>query len=542
MNRLVRGAVMLAAAAVSWACGGLDTDGIDTTATLVADPGVVYVSNTDSQAVFVEAHNDLGQQLEGDFTVTNVGPGLNVNYDTTFAPRPGVENLPTRVRYFVRASDPMTFVNSSFEVTANGVSVTIPVRITLASIDASFSNPTPNVGDTVTITAPAGVLFTPGSRVTYSGGSARVISVSADSTTLQVVFSASPSGFPIIPTVDSVVVTYLGSQIFNNVPTTGTVTTPALESFILGISTLNATVGQAVTLTIPSPYKATATTTVNVPGAANLLNSISADSTTVVFQAGPNANGIVSLNNLIVSGNAALGNFVLAIDSAAAFTTPVVATVPGTLSTVTPQVGDTVTLTVGAGFKIRPTATVTMTAGVTATPAIITGVAADSSSISFLPAPGSTGVASVNGVLLSSFLALPLTLPTANSITVANTTAYTGTDDPSTAPVFNISNMAVGDTIEFYDLSTNIDQFYGIQVTGASATIAARLSWPAGPDVDILWCNAACSAFVGNFSGATGANPENSTVTFTTGMNNFWVNLYAGAPPAWIRIRFIRTA
>jgi hypothetical protein len=103
MNRLVRGAVMLAAAAVSWACGGLDTDGIDTTATLVADPGVVYVSNTDSQAVFVEAHNDLGQQLEGDFTVTHVGPGLNVNYDTTFAPRPGVENLPTRVRYFVRA-------------------------------------------------------------------------------------------------------------------------------------------------------------------------------------------------------------------------------------------------------------------------------------------------------------------------------------------------------------------------------------------------------------------------------------------------------
>lgn len=438
MNRLVRGSVILAAAAVSWACGGLDTDGDDTTAQLVADPGVVYVANTDSQAVFVEALNDLGQQLEGNFTVTNVGPGINVNYDTTFAPRPGVDNLPTRVRYFVRASDPTSFVNSSFTVSANGKTLVIPVRIIPTNLTIALSNPTPALGEAVTLTAPANVRFTPASLVTVATGTAVITGLSADSTQLTLLFGPGINAQTV--TVSNVVVTYLPGQTFA-LATTGTVTTP------------------------------------------------------------------------------------------------VIAAIPGTFSDAAPAVGDTVDLVLDPNYRALGAPTITFIT----TPAIIAGISADSQTIRFLPPPGATGSPTLGGVALSFLTSVPLTLPAEAALTVANSTVYTGTDDPTTAPTFNLSNLAVGDTIEFYDLSTNIDQFYKIVTTG-SVTFTGTLSWPAGPDVDILWCNAACSGFVGNFAGATGANPENSTVTFAAGTNFFWANLYAGAAPAWIRVRFIRTA
>jgi hypothetical protein len=438
MNRLVRGSVILAAAAVSWACGGLDTDGDDTTAQLVADPGVVYVANTDSQAVFVEALNDLGQQLEGNFTVTNVGAGINVNYDTTFAPRPGVDNLPTRVRYFVRAIDPTSFVNTSFTVTANGKTLTIPVRITPSNLAIDLSNATPALGELVTLTAPANLRFTPASAVTVGGGVGVVTGLSADSTQITLLFG--PNITLSAVTVSNVVVSYLPGQTFA-LPTTGTVTTPQI------------------------------------------------------------------------------------------------AAIAGTFSNAAPAVGDTVDFVLDPQYRALGSPTITFGASA----ARIAAISADSQTIRFLPQPGSTGSPAITGVALAVVLPVPLSLPAAASLTVANSTVYTGTDDPTTAPTFNLSNLAVGDTLDFFDLSTNIDQFYKIVTTG-SVTVAARLTWPAGPDMDILWCNAACSAFVGNFAGATSANPENSTVTFAAGTNHFWANLYAGAAPAWIRIRFIRTA
>jgi hypothetical protein len=209
MNRLVRGSVILAAVALVGACGGLDTDGIDETVELVADPGVVFVNNTDSQAVFVEALNDLGQQLAGDFTVTNVGPGLNVNYDTAYAPRPGVDDLPVRVRYFVRGTNTATFVSSSFTVSANGQSVTIPVNITPANLPAVFSNLTPAPNDTITMTAPAPLKFTPASTITFGGTQLAVVTgISADSSVLSFVPVPGSNG---VATVDNLVLPYLSA-------------------------------------------------------------------------------------------------------------------------------------------------------------------------------------------------------------------------------------------------------------------------------------------------------------------------------------------
>jgi hypothetical protein len=296
MNRLVRGSVILAAAAVSWACGGLDTDGIDETVELVADPGVVYVANTDSQAVFVEALNNLGQQLEGDFTVTNVGPGINVNYDTTFAPRPDVENLPTRVRYFVRASDPTSFVNSSFEVTANGVSVTIPVRITPANLTLDFSNPNPVLGETVTLTAPANLRFTPASTIVFGTGttalSALVTGLSADST--QISFLLPPNINAQVAAVTNIVVTYLPGQLFT-LNTTGVATTPVVDSLPATISDPTPNIGDTLTVTVSAPYKFITGSTVAFGGKPAIILSVSGDSSSATFIPYPGASGATSL-------------------------------------------------------------------------------------------------------------------------------------------------------------------------------------------------------------------------------------------------------
>lgn len=224
MNRLVRGSVILAAVAMVGACGGLDTDGIDQTVQLVADPTVIFVNNTDSQAVFVEALNSLGQQLEGNFTLSNVGAGLTVTLDTAFAPRPGVDNLPTRVRYFVRGTTPSSFVSSTFTVTANGQSITIPVNITPANLPAVFSNLTPAPNDTITLTAPSPLKFTPGSTVTFGTLAAVVVGLSADSSVISVVPVPGSTGAAV---VTGLTLPYLSSA--QNLTTTDQVNVPQIS-------------------------------------------------------------------------------------------------------------------------------------------------------------------------------------------------------------------------------------------------------------------------------------------------------------------------
>ncbi len=64
---------------------------------------------------------------------------------------------------------------------------------------------------------------------------------------------------------------------------------------------------------------------------------------------------------------------------------------------------------------------------------------------------------------------------------------------------------------------------------GADLPITVTLDWFGGDDNDILWCDAGCSAFVGNFSGATLNHPEVSSVTVPAGtLWNLWLNLYSG--------------
>ncbi len=210
MNRLVRGSVMLAATLVVLAaCGGDPTaDGADKPVEIVTDPSVLFVVNTDSQAVTVELHNQLGQQLAADFAVANVGAGIVVTRDDSFAVIDGNKPNPTKARFFVRPTDPSSLVSATFDIVAGGLTTTIPVKITPEKLAGVFSTLTPNIGDTLTLTAPAPITFTPASTLSLGGLDAPVLSVSPDGTTLTFIVPAGASG---ADTVTGLSLPYLSS-------------------------------------------------------------------------------------------------------------------------------------------------------------------------------------------------------------------------------------------------------------------------------------------------------------------------------------------
>ncbi|HEV8263517.1 MAG TPA: hypothetical protein VGQ06_01110 [Gemmatimonadales bacterium] len=107
-------------------------------------------------------------------------------------------------------------------------------------------------------------------------------------------------------------------------------------------------------------------------------------------------------------------------------------------------------------------------------------------------------------------------------------------DDPSTAPDIAVNGAyfivmsgtcpgGVGiDCDDFFTITNNLTR---------PDTISVNVQWVGAPssgaDIDVLWCNAACSAIVGNFDGATVANPEASTVIIPASTTwRLWINLF----------------
>ena len=438
MNRLVRGSVILAAAVVSWACGGLDTDGIDATAELVADPSVVYVSNRDSQAVFVEALNSLGQQLEGNFTLSNVGAGISVNLDTTFAPRPGVDNLPTRVRYFVKASSITSFVNSSFTVTANGESLVVPVRITPDTLSSAvLSNASPAIGDTVQLTAPAGIRFTPTTAITTPGDTSRRLAnvgISADSTVLFIL--PGPDIIAQALRLTNVQVQFHPGVNFA-VNTDAVLTTPSLpvpQPTITTVSSSTPALLDTVTISAPAPFGFTANSRVTTAGGPNQFVDVSADHTTMRIVVGAGITGLTSINNIALGGQASLG--VLTMLGAVPFTSPAL---PAPLPTVTvsnaaPALGDTITVTAPAGFGFQSTSRVTLGGGA---PNLFVDVSPNGQTLRFIIGPNSTGTFTVNNAKLGGNAAL-------NTVTLTSAVSVSSPSAPPLAAVYSTTSPAGG--------------------------------------------------------------------------------------------------
>lgn len=117
-------------------------------------------------------------------------------------------------------------------------------------------------------------------------------------------------------------------------------------------------------------------------------------------------------------------------------------------------------------------------------------------------------------------------------VDLATTTTFNVVNpyDPNDAcaPTATIAIPATtNDTIVAYDgfKTGEADNYYSFTLSG-STTFTLTLEWGTAADLDILWRNAGCTAFVGNFDGAGASNPEVSQVTLAAGTYSLWINTF----------------
>jgi hypothetical protein len=230
----------------------------------------------------------------------------------------------------------------------------------------------------------------------------------------------------------------------------------------------------------------------------------------------------------VVTGvSRSVGSFV--VNAGGASTTVPVRVLPTdfapTFSNAAPAQNEVVTLTAPEGFTFASDATITFGAD----EAVVTSVAEDGSSISFVPrpllGPGGPITPTVTGALSNLFSSVPLTIPTVDAITLPLATAIAGTDDPNTAPT--IQAPGVGQTAAFFDLpdfAATIDHFYKINVT-EPGDYTVTVDWTIGSDVDAPICVADPTCAAEDFSDptVTGNKPESGTFTLPAGVSTLWI-------------------
>ncbi len=210
-------------------------------------------------------------------------------------------------------------------------------------------------------------------------------------------------------------------------------------------------------------------------------------------------------------------------------------------SSTTPAANEVVTMS-ATGFKFlaHPPTTcgcqdsllrVTFAAG---GDAIVVGVSADSSTVSFLPVPGSSGEITVNAAALAFLpsVPVPVTVPAG---TFTAPPAFVGTNDPATAPLITIPASGQTDTI--FDAGS-----FGAAVCGgntgapcqlykftlpAATVLSATLTYPGEADMGLYVMNAAGTTNAGQQCDAAGRGagnqPETCDLTLAAGTYLFGV-------------------
>ncbi|MEO7136106.1 MAG: hypothetical protein ABI037_00140 [Gemmatimonadales bacterium] len=546
----MRGSVVLAIAVGFLSCSGDPTDSFRQPAGIVATPTTVFINVGETKPVLASLQDEQGNQIAADYEVTAVGPGISVVQDTTFlhTTAPGV-SIDNQVRFQVTAS---AIANSSFTLTAGGKSLVVPVRVTPAAIEIAISNATPAWCDTITLTAPSGILFTDASVVTFAGGPAGdIVSLSPDRTVLTVVPGPNTAG---AATITHTTVSYDESLDFT-VTSNGTVTTPPLTEVAGVFSTQAPALGQTVTLTLPAgikvvPESLLADSGLVLEGAINPADVvISPDSSTITFVPAPNSDSVLTLRGVVPS---CLPQFPQILSTTLKITTPSIDSIAVVFSKTNPAVLEAITVTAPAGFSFaRDTTGGAPVVGFTwgGLAAIINSIAADGKSANITPLPGSNGHASVSNVIVDAAPQFRLTLPATVPITVPTVTPLEGTESPATAPEITVpgagGSVTVNDAGSFdYPapifggaFGTFPSRLYKVVITG-TFPLTVTLAWPTGQDLGAYWFNAdgVGEPVAGNpaDSGGGGASPEASTSTLPPGTYLLAVvNFGSGNPPVF---------
>ena len=530
MKQWLRSMMLLSVPVMVWGCKSDQTVGPDAgvAAKLVATPTRVFVNQDGSEPVVVTSVDAEGRPVPTTFTLTPPSdPGITVTLDTTHLlvyNAEGVAVAPTgtaSARYQVAAS---TFTTSSFTVTsAEGKSVTIQVDATPATLPATFSKTAVNLGDTITITAPAGTFFRSTSSVTFASGMKPiVVDVAADSNSIRVIPGPNDAG---VATITDLGIRYNDALKFTAPTTTGITSTPPIVSAGT-VSPDHPALGETITVTVPAGTgtRFLPTSKVFFADSTNLAKQVTlaADSQSISFIAPPNQTEVKVSVTQVINTNLPQPEFQQTLGTDNTLTTPTIAAFSGTLSTTTPAAGQQVTLTGNPGFKISPSASVS----IGGQDAVTIGVSADSSVLTFVAKPGSSGAVVLTGTVAGGFALGPL--PTGLSLTAANgaITAVAGTDAFATAPTLTMADgktVGVASGAPFgFDASNDFGgnaQLYKFTLT-QTTDITVKIPFASsGADLGAYFYDASFNALGGavDAKGGGAGNAESGVVTLDAG-------------------------
>jgi hypothetical protein len=206
-----------------------------------------------------------------------------------------------------------------------------------------------------------------------------------------------------------------------------------------------------------------------------------------------------------------------------------------TLSNPTPAMNEPVVITLPAGYKFgaEPGANVAGEAG------IVTAVAPDSSSVTVVFPPGTSGPVTVEGVEADFLPGVPFDLDAAETVTVPSA-PLPGTESPTTAPVMPLPPVG-GLTVLFDvpDFTATVDHFYRIDVV-EPGDYTITVDWDIGSDIDAPVCLSDPTCASEDFVDPTvsASHPETGTFTLPAGTHVIWVNDY-GADAAGATISIV---
>jgi hypothetical protein len=227
-------------------------------------------------------------------------------------------------------------------------------------------------------------------------------------------------------------------------------------------------------------------------------------------------------SRFIVTGVAPVSTSFEVVSGGATASVPVRVTPTGatvTLSNPAPAANEPLVVTLPAGYKFGASPNV----NVAGDPGIVLAAAADSTSITVLLPPGTTGPLTVDSVQVDFLPGVNLSLPTTETVTVGPAVPLPGTTSTATAPALAIPPPGgITAVFDAPDFTASVDHFYRLDVA-EDGDYTVTTDWDIGSDIDQILCpNAACSGADG--AAATGNHPESATYTLTAGTYYVWLN------------------
>jgi hypothetical protein len=217
MKRSMCGGFLLAGLIVLGGCSGDPTgDLIGTGITLQPTPSSLFLAQGEEKAIVVTVLDAQGNEQDVTGFSFQGGSGVTVTEDTTYL-NTSAGQLGTSKRVFVEGLAPTA---TSLTISANGQTLTIPVKVTPISTTATLSNAAPATNEDLIITLPAGYKFGAGAGANVNGTLGVTTAVAPDSSSATVLLPPATTG-PV--TVDGVVVDFVPGVEFS-LPTDQTVT------------------------------------------------------------------------------------------------------------------------------------------------------------------------------------------------------------------------------------------------------------------------------------------------------------------------------